>query len=163
MSEKNISTGRRFAEERERVGYTQSALGEIVKLSRRTIGNIERGEQFPSGELLAKAAAIQMDIQYILTGVRTQDLARIAERMVHQVVEAPPPTKPIEVAPDVLAGVIAGVEAYLDENELEMDPDDKAGLIVTLCRAFPPGQKHEREKIKATTGEIIQLKLGGRK
>lgn len=69
----------RLVEERSRVGYSQADLARQLGVSRETLRRYEIGESGLSGEFLAQAAGLGVDVQYVLTGVRSQNLAA-AER-----------------------------------------------------------------------------------
>lgn len=60
--------GIRLKEERERLGYTQSEVSNILGKGLRTIGGWEKGETSPDAEYLIKLNEIGMDIYYILFG-----------------------------------------------------------------------------------------------
>jgi len=65
----------RLVEERTRIGYSQAALARELGISREGVRLYEIGQNGLSGEFLAKAAGLGVDVQYVLTGVRSQNLA----------------------------------------------------------------------------------------
>lgn len=65
----------RFVEERARTGYSQADFARQLGVSRETLRRNETGESGFSAELLAKAAGFGVDVQYVLTGVRSQNVA----------------------------------------------------------------------------------------
>lgn len=69
----------RFVEERGRIGYSQADFARQLDVSRETLRRNETGDSGFSAEVLAKAAGFGIDVQYVLTGVRSQNLAA-AER-----------------------------------------------------------------------------------
>lgn len=79
MDDTRFALGSRFAEERKRSGMTQGVLAGVCGVDRKTIGNVERGANAPSAELLMHVAERGMDVQYILTGVRSQNSDLVAE------------------------------------------------------------------------------------
>lgn len=79
MYETNSSTGSRFEEERLRRGRTQESLAKEIGVNRRTISRIENGDTPPAGDLLSAVARLGFDVQYILTGVRSENLYKVAE------------------------------------------------------------------------------------
>ena len=80
-SVKNSSPGR-LKEERTRLGLSQSALAESLGVTKWTVINYERpagrGTPIPA-DLLSACARLGMDVQYILTGVPSSNMNRVAE------------------------------------------------------------------------------------
>ncbi|MCG5047312.1 XRE family transcriptional regulator [Pectobacterium brasiliense] len=62
--------GERLREERERLGLSQPAMGEIGGVKKLTQLNYEKGERFPDASYLAAMAKFGLDVQYVVTGVR---------------------------------------------------------------------------------------------
>lgn len=61
----------RFVEERERLGFkTANAFAKELGVSQQALSKIERGESVPSGDLLARAARLGVDSQYVLAEKR---------------------------------------------------------------------------------------------
>jgi transcriptional regulator with XRE-family HTH domain len=73
MNETFISQiGVRLEEERKRLGLkSQQAAGDACGVSREIWGKYERGIVMPGGEVLFSFAAAGADVQYILTGIRS--------------------------------------------------------------------------------------------
>lgn len=63
--------GGRLKEERERLGLTQAAMAEVGGVSKRSQTGWEQGRAVPDANYLTAAAAAGMDVQYVLTGLRT--------------------------------------------------------------------------------------------
>ena len=80
-SVKSSSPGR-LKEERTRLGLSQSALAESLGVTKWTVINYERpsdrGTPIPA-DLLSTCARLGMDVQYILTGVPSTNMNRVAE------------------------------------------------------------------------------------
>lgn len=74
--------GLRLKEERNRIGLSQQALADKLGSAKATIQNWEgaggRETQTPADKLEA-CARLGMDVQYILTGTRSDNLRRVAE------------------------------------------------------------------------------------
>ena len=66
----NLPIGERLKEERERLGLSQSALGEAVGVGRKSQFNYESGRTTPDAEYLALAASLGVDVRYVITGSR---------------------------------------------------------------------------------------------
>lgn len=62
--------GERLREERERLGLTQSQMGELAGVTKKSQINYEKGERHPDSVYLAAIAAAGADVLYILTGQR---------------------------------------------------------------------------------------------
>jgi transcriptional regulator with XRE-family HTH domain len=156
MKEKNISgVGGRIAEERQRLGKTQDEIADLCGVTRRTIGNIEREENAAGGTLLACLAKTGFDIQYVLTGVRSLNLYRVAE-------EEPPkyrpePTKK-QVDPEVLQGVIAGVKEYLNETGRELSPAKEAELVMLLLDFMNAENVQNKSQVREAVAKVIEFK-----
>ncbi|MBI3778208.1 MAG: helix-turn-helix transcriptional regulator [Gammaproteobacteria bacterium] len=77
-----ISSSARLKEERTRLGLSQVVLGKALGVTKWTVINYERaggrGTPIPA-DLLSACARLGMDVQYILTGVASANLNRVAE------------------------------------------------------------------------------------
>ena len=67
-----LLVGARLREERERLGFSQSAFGQLAGVSLRTAQDWERGVTSVRADFLSVAAAHGVDVLYVLTGQRTQ-------------------------------------------------------------------------------------------
>lgn len=75
-----IPLGERLKEERLRLGLNQDALGVTPQAQRR----YEKGERYPDAEYLARFADLGGDVQYIVTGKRSEGaLVAEEERLVY--------------------------------------------------------------------------------
>lgn len=75
---KKIIASRLF-EERQRLGLKKGEMATAGGIANSTYTNYEEGARAPDGEFLAAIAAAGADVQYILTGTRTQP-AQLNER-----------------------------------------------------------------------------------
>ncbi len=64
----------RLKEERERLGLSQSQLGQVASVGKTTVINWEKGASAPDAVQLAALATAGADVLYILTGQRSQAL-----------------------------------------------------------------------------------------
>ncbi len=72
MDDIKVAVGSRIQEERNRLGFTQSFIGETVgNTTRYTVMNWENGKNTPSTESLILLGTIGFDVVYILTGTRS--------------------------------------------------------------------------------------------
>ncbi|MFZ1327029.1 MAG: helix-turn-helix transcriptional regulator [Candidatus Contendobacter sp.] len=61
----------RIREERERLNLSQAQIAEKCGVSREIWGRYERGQAVPGGEVLFALAMAGADVQYIITGQRS--------------------------------------------------------------------------------------------
>lgn len=78
------SIGERLKEERERLGLSQEAFGEIGGVKKLAQRNYEKGNRMPDAGYLASIAEVGVDVMYVLTGQRNapvqQEQTRISRR-----------------------------------------------------------------------------------
>lgn len=72
--------GDRLREERERLKLNQTDFAGLSGASLRSQIDWESGKSFPNAKVLAAIAAAGADVQYILTGVRSQSLPSLSPR-----------------------------------------------------------------------------------
>lgn len=70
LYEEIFAFGKRLAEERNRLGYTQNSLATLMVKTSRTQIKYESGETMPDGLYLIKLYQLGADVTYILTGER---------------------------------------------------------------------------------------------
>jgi len=80
-TEEIFSFGKRFREERERLGITQSKLGEALSTTGRTVAKYESGETEPKLSQLLIFSKLGADAGYILTGSRIGVAGTVAESL----------------------------------------------------------------------------------
>lgn len=69
---------KRFKEERERLGFTQPAFGELIGVGKTTVINWEKGASAPDVVQLAALANHGVDALFIVTGKRSMAVAEVA-------------------------------------------------------------------------------------
>ena len=62
--------GERLREERERLGYSQTAFGELGGVKKLSQINYEKGVSYPTAAYLECLAKVGADVMYIVTGSR---------------------------------------------------------------------------------------------
>lgn len=67
-------------EERERLGFSQSALARELRVSREMIRQYELGNSLPGADVLAGLASLGFDTQFLLTGVRSVNVPAAEEK-----------------------------------------------------------------------------------
>lgn len=68
-----MSIGERIAEERKRLKLTQAAFADKLRVSLSSQKRYETGERYPDSEYLNLARAIEVDVFYIFSGVKSED------------------------------------------------------------------------------------------
>lgn len=72
--------GLRLKEERERMGLSQVAMGEIANVKKLTQLNYEKGERFPDALYLSTLANFGLDVLYVITGIRAAQNLSVDEQ-----------------------------------------------------------------------------------
>lgn len=67
----------RLVEERARLGFSQADFAQKVGISREGLRLYEVGQRGMSAEFLAESASLGLDVQYVLTGMRSSNLAEL--------------------------------------------------------------------------------------
>jgi len=74
----------RIKEERERLGYNQTAFAALAGATKHSQINWEKGTAFPNASVLAAWAGVGLDVAYVVTGQRTPSPSALPP--------SPPPT-----------------------------------------------------------------------
>ncbi|EAA7554963.1 XRE family transcriptional regulator [Salmonella enterica] len=99
--------GMRLREERERLGLSQPAMGEIGGVKKLTQLNYEKGERSPDAAYLCAISKFGADIQFIVTGVRSSVALNADEQELLSLFRK----SPIAVKAAALAALTAGSSA----------------------------------------------------
>lgn len=67
------SIGSRLREERERLGLTQVAMGEIAGVKKQTQLKYEKGDNSPDAFYLAVMSKFGLDVLYVVNGIRSAE------------------------------------------------------------------------------------------
>lgn len=78
--QKRIDLAIRLVEERTRLNFSQADFAEKVGMSREGLRLYEAGQRGMSAEFLAQGVALGIDVQYVLTGVRSTNLSAVEEK-----------------------------------------------------------------------------------
>lgn len=108
------TTGERLREERERLGLSQSAFGELGGVLKRAQINYEKGERQPDAAYLSAIADAGADVLYILTGANRQTSAGLPDAAGSSNARAPahlPAGEPTPIDADRLARIVEMLEA----------------------------------------------------
>lgn len=127
MSAAKVTIGDRLREERERLGFSQTAFAELAAASRRSQIDWEKKEgPTPNADHLERWATNGADVLYIITGRRAE------------------PGGVSAVDLDLLVQVIEGVEETLTIKRWKPAVRKKAEAIVLLYDHFRSSGKVER-------------------
>ncbi len=154
----NTNVGMRLAEERKRLGYSQTEFSEAAGSGRASQVNYETGKRFPDAEYLEAAAKLGVDVQYVLTGVRSMNLYEVAEQGGHYKTAVGGKRT---IDPELLKAVIAGVEEYLEDSEQELNPDDKAELVLLLLDLVTSETVQREGAVISLAGKMLEFKRHG--
>jgi transcriptional regulator with XRE-family HTH domain len=71
---KHFHIGQRLEEERIRLGLNRSGMASLGRVANSAYGNYEKGDRAPTGEFLVAVAIGGVDVQYVLTGNRSESV-----------------------------------------------------------------------------------------
>ncbi len=98
--------GERLKEERERLGFNQTAFGAVGGVQKQAQLKYEKGERSPDADYLEALSKVGADVQYIVTGIRCPGaLSDDESELVARFRKAP-----LAVKAAALAGLAAGAE-----------------------------------------------------
>lgn len=107
-----IRIGERLREERERLGLSQAAMGEIADIRKQTQLKYEKGDNCPDAAYLATLSKFGLDVQYVVLGIRSSEaLSDDEQELISHYRKAP-----LAVKAAALAGLTAGSSASSSIN-----------------------------------------------
>lgn len=106
----------RLREEREKLGYSQTAFGALLGKVKQTVIDWESGKSFPNAAFLAAIAAAGADVQYILTGRKSVPALCVEQERAGYVVEVLSPAEAQALATLRASGVLGGVSVNISSN-----------------------------------------------
>lgn len=71
----------RLLEERERADYSRAGFARQLGVSTEALRLYESGQRKPDIEFLAKAAILGVDVQYVLTGIRSNNVEKVEKAL----------------------------------------------------------------------------------
>lgn len=105
------NTGERLREERERLGFNQTALGAVGGVQKQAQLKYEKGERSPDTAYLEAIAKAGADVQYIVTGVRSATVLSTDEEELLRLFRA----APLVVKASTMAGLAASTGSQAKE------------------------------------------------
>ncbi|GAB0056732.1 hypothetical protein SIID45300_01043 [Candidatus Magnetaquicoccaceae bacterium FCR-1] len=117
----------RLRSERKRLGFNQTDFAEKAGVGLGSQVRYESGERLPDAGYLAAIDTIGADVQYILSGVRSNTIVRMPNR-------------------ELLAWSIAVVEEALIATKRTTTPEKKANIILAVYTAYQDDAEKPRDK-----------------
>ncbi|EAS0531573.1 helix-turn-helix domain-containing protein [Salmonella enterica] len=138
----------RFTEERAKSGYSQRDLANQLGVSVETVRRYEAGLSRIDAEFLAKAAGFGMDVQYILVGIRTNNIKEV-EKATAPLRDAPetPPVVSINSSSNVIGVAQTGATINQISN---INPVTK-----TIAKV-EPGKEHITDEQAARLQALVK-------
>ncbi|SCC61599.1 MULTISPECIES: helix-turn-helix domain-containing protein [Kosakonia] len=96
--------GARLKEERERLGLSQLAFGDVGGVKKLAQLNYEKGERYPDASYLFAVSKLGVDVQFVVTGVRSAEALNEDEQQLINLFRS----APIAVKAAALAALNAG-------------------------------------------------------
>jgi len=143
----------RLIEERTKAGFSQASFARELDISREGLRKYEMGLTGLSAEVLAKAAGLGVDVQYVLTGVESKNTEQVVKK-----------TSPIlNLSDNSSANVVQFAQAG---SNISLVNTTKHVTHVTAD--VKPGEEHINEeqavKLQKLVKEVVELeKTSGRK
>jgi len=153
--------------ERSRLGFTQVELAEIGGVQRRAQSAYENGQRSPDSNYLWRIAAVGFDMQYLFTGVRSENLAfaleerkGLGERIEEgqsKYLDRPSTKIDTEVLSEVTAQVLNAMKWH--ESIKSMKPEQIANVISIVYNNYQLSGKKPR-KSDPSIISALQLAAG---
>ena len=153
--------GERIREERARLGLSQEAFGEVGGVKKFAQSNYERGKRHPDTAYLEKIAKVGVDIQYLVTGIRSTDSSSFDGREAVRVNDGAPVEAATTPAPGLAEVKLYDVEgAAGDGRSLEEErvegalyfPEAQLSAL-GLCAAQVAGVKVRGDSMEGTLSD----------
>ena len=125
--------GARIREERDRLQLNQVVFGRAGGVGRGSQVGYESGQRPPTAEYMAGIAAIGADVQFIVTGVRSENLPKITMPK-----EPTQRSSSGEIDAELLADIIKKVNEIARRSRLsdQTTPEDIAKIVATVYKQY---------------------------
>ena len=80
-----VEIAERFVKERERLGYSQSSFARLLGVKRDALGRPENALTDFKSTILSRASKLGMDVQYVLTGIRSENADKAINKQEAQI------------------------------------------------------------------------------
>lgn len=158
--------GDRIRSERERLGLNQVDFGWAGSVKRGSQVGYEGGDRPPTAEYLAGIAAIGADVQYIVTGVRSQNISDVRNPSADNTQVSEPETvygvvKSQSIDRILLAEIMIAVEDIVSSQVLSArwDTVTKANVVAILYKNYSAAKEKPRRDDPALAA-MIEVLLG---
>ncbi|OOH87935.1 transcriptional regulator [Pasteurellaceae bacterium 15-036681] len=132
--------GIRLIEERTRLGYSQANFAHQTEVNRETLRLNELGRSGISAEFLGRAAQLGVDVQYVITGVRSQTIEQSQQQ-----------SQNIQGSSN---NVIYGDKGIINSGTINNITTEKH---ITRTKAIvEPDSKHINEDMKRTLLDLVK-------
>jgi transcriptional regulator with XRE-family HTH domain len=144
--------GKRIREVRTRLGKSQADFGEVIGgLKKSAVSTYEAGDSMPTVEALSRIAEIGgVSLDWLISG-KEKEIPGLP--VVADLYRRDGAASPNAIEKDLIRLVIEAVEEGLGDLHLELRPDKKAQLVITLCEMF----EEEKQVDKSTILRLIKL------
>lgn len=119
--------GERLREERDRLGYSQTALGELCGVQKRAQINYEQGVRSPDAPYLVALASVGADVPYVLFGRITGTALSSDEQRVVELYRSATPS----VRAAVMAALAAGTPPQRPSADMHVVVHGTVGQQIT--------------------------------
>jgi transcriptional regulator with XRE-family HTH domain len=123
---------KRISDERQRLGLSQSDLGKVWNVGRSAVAMVETDRSPLYVERLIALETLGFDIQYILFGQRS---AQIASRLLDW---------------QMIAQILQGIRKWSDDHNIPLNPDKEALFLRVLYDLFTASGKFDEAVMNAT-------------
>lgn len=134
----------RFTAERERLGYSQLSYARALGISAEGLRKIEMGKSLCKADVLASAASIGADVQFILTGVRSLNTDDVAKK--------------VDYSSNINIGNVVGIGHIASNSGMIQISPKNITKAITL-----PGEEHitveQRAILKDLVDKIVETEL----
>lgn len=116
----------RFTLERERLGFSQSDFANKIGMSREGLRKNENGETALKADTLAIAAELGLDIQYVVSGIRSNNLADVEQKVgAHINIQTGGSANVIQNAQTGSTINMVSTQNHITRTVVKSDPDDR--------------------------------------
>jgi transcriptional regulator with XRE-family HTH domain len=142
-----VSISDRLREEREKSGLSQEKFGQIGGVTKKTQLLYESGARTPDAAYLRAVAGIGVDVQYVLLGIRSQNLddVMLSDEFVQETVR--------EMGARPVFFVLSDDEAELIESFRSAPLAVKAAVIGALAAGVLPASKI-KQKVSGAANQV---------
>lgn len=147
-------------DERERLGYSRNNFAVQVGMSGESLRLYELGKTNMSAEFLAAAAQLGVDVQFVLTGVKSENLHMVAQKFENQLNQEMNENNGVQFNAEVSGNPIVGnnntvnqVTGTLHQGDVNNITTEKH-ITKTIAEVLPD-EKHINSEQKAVLLDLV--------